>query len=768
MKTVFIKYNPYKLQTEITIEGKKLAENSKLGEKSSEGSRLQEWIEEFPQILFEEYNDTSFDITFHGTTLDYEDLSDVFKDIEEKENIKVKLTHIPAKETHHKEILIDKVFQRIKKGPFNELKDQQIIAAFENAKSSDFEICVVATMSAGKSTLINSMLGKKLMPSKLEACTAIITKIKDNSQENIPFKAKIYDRYNNLLETNEELTYSSMKRFNEEENVSLVSVEGNIPFVQSDDISLVLIDTPGPNNSRDENHERVQRELLGKSSKALVLYLMTGEYGTNDDNNLLRMVSSSMAVGGKQSKDRFIFVVNKLDERKKEDGDINETLTRIESYLQTHGIKKPNLFPAAALPALNIRLIKNNEEIDEDEMDSTEYKVKKLNRYEDFHFENYAVLPPRVRGEVKAKLDKTREEGSGIDNMDEALIHTGIVSIEAAIRQYVNKYAKTAKIKNIVDTFMHKLEEVGCFEETKKEIAENQEEKEKIINQIDSIRAKIDSAKEGKKFEEKVNSRINDVNSKSNAILNKIVKNLQDDIAYKITRDYKNKTEVSKSDAENEVDKLKKHAKELEKKFKNEVDELIIDNLINTSHALLEEYKIKLQSLSDEINLGKKASININPLNLMGGNFNESTLNLNSYKKSKEVEDGKEWVANSDKKWFKPWTWFEESGYYRTTYKTVEVIDLAKLADAFFSRVQDGLYENKENAYKYAIDQSKNIGEYFKKEFNSLDKVLKYKLNELESYATDKEQAEERIKESEKRLKWLEEIKVQVESILEI
>ena len=767
MKTVFIKYNPYKLQTEITIEGKKLAENSKLGEKSSEGARLQEWIEELPQILFEEYNDTSFDITFHGTTLDYEDLSDVFKDIEEKENIKVKLTHIPAKETHHKEILIDKVFQNIKNGPFSELKDQQIIAAFENAKSSDFEICVVATMSAGKSTLINSMLGKKLMPSKLEACTAIITKIKDNSQENIPFKAKIYDRYNNLLETNEELTYSSMKRFNEEENVSLVSVEGNIPFVQSDDISLVLIDTPGPNNSRDENHERVQRELLGKSSKALVLYLMTGEYGTNDDNNLLRMVSSSMAVGGKQSKDRFIFVVNKLDERKKEDGDINETLTRIESYLQTHGIKKPNLFPAAALPALNIRLIKNNEEIDEDEMDSTEYKVKKLNRYEDFHFENYAVLPPRVKGEVKAKLDKTREICNGIDNMDEALIHTGIVSIEAAIRQYVNKYAKTAKIKNIVDTFMHKLEEVGCFEETKKEIAENQEEKEKIINHIDNIRAKIDSAKEGKKFEEKVNSRINDVNSKSKFVLEKIVETLQKDIR-EILGEYRGKKEVSKIDAENEIDKLKKHAKELEKKFKEEVDELITENLIDTSNALLEEYRIKLQSLANEINLDKKTTININPLNLMGGNFNETTLNINSYKKLIQVEDGEEWVANSDKKWFKPWTWFEESGYYRTTHKNIEVIDLSKLAYDYFDRIQDGLYENKENAYNYAIEQSKDIGEYFKKEFSNLDKILKDKLNELESYASDKEKVEERIKESEKRLKWLEDIKVQVESILEI
>ena len=152
----------------------------------------------------------------------------------------------------------------------------------------------------------------------------------------------------------------------------------------------------------------------------------------------------------------------------------------------------------------------------------------------------------------------------------------------------------------------------------------------------------------------------------------------------------------------------------------------------------------------------------------MGGNFNESTLNLNSYKKSKEVEDGKEWVANSDKKWFKPWTWFEESGYYRPTFKTVDVINLSMLVNDYLKGVEKELYKNKETAYKYAIEQSKDIGEYFKKEFSILDKVLKDKLNELESYATDKEKVEERIKESEKRLKWLEDIKVQVESILEI
>ena len=32
MKKIFLKYNPYKLETEITVDGKPLADNSKLGE----------------------------------------------------------------------------------------------------------------------------------------------------------------------------------------------------------------------------------------------------------------------------------------------------------------------------------------------------------------------------------------------------------------------------------------------------------------------------------------------------------------------------------------------------------------------------------------------------------------------------------------------------------------------------------------------------------------------------------------------------------------
>lgn len=576
MKKVFIKYNPYNLETELTVDGKKLAQNSQIGERILPGSRLQEWIEDLPRILIDEYNDTDFDIVFHGTLLDFEDLTEVFTQAFERGELTAKLDRIPAKETSDKEVLIDEVFKEIQKGPFDELRDVEIISAFQHAKSSDFEVCVVATMSAGKSTLINSMLGTKLMPSKQEACTAIITRIKD-TEENDTWQAEVYSKDNRLIETHENLTYAAMERLNSDENVSVIKTAGNIPFVSSEDVSLVLIDTPGPNNSRDPEHKKVQSEFLNKSSKSLVLYIMEGTFGSDDDNALLQRVADSMKVGGKQSKDRFIFVVNKMDDRRKEDGDTAQTLDRIRAYLKGHGITNPNLFPAAALPALNIRLIQSGAYVDEDTLDETEMKVRKLNRNETLHFEEYAFLPASIRGDIKARLTDAKSNG---DANAEALIHTGVVSIEAAIRQYVQKYAKTAKIKNIVDTFMHKLDEVGCFEKTKQELAKNRKDGERIARQIEAIRKKIDDVKAAQQFRDAVNDAVIKVSDDAQDIIDSIVQKYQAKIRQKI--DELRGQELDMDEVVNEVSRLERYAKKLEPDFQAELDELIRENLVKT------------------------------------------------------------------------------------------------------------------------------------------------------------------------------------------
>ena len=763
MKKVSIKYNPYKLETELTVDGKRLAQNSKIGERIIPGSRLQEWVEDLPRILIDEYNDTDFDVSFHGTLLDFEDLTEVFTQAFERGELTAKLDRIPAKETSDKEVLIDEVFSEIQDGPFDELKDIEIVSAFQHAKSSDFEVCVVATMSAGKSTLINSMLGKKLMPSKQEACTAIITRIKD-VESNDNWQAEVYSKDNRLLETHENLTYSTMERLNNDENVSVIKAAGNIPFVSSEDVSLVLIDTPGPNNSRDPEHKKVQSEFLNKSSKSLVLYIMEGTFGSDDDNALLQRVADSMKVGGKQSKDRFIFVVNKMDDRRKEDGDTTQTLDRIRTYLKGHGIANPNLFPAAALPALNIRLMQNGADVDEDTMDETEMKVRKLNRNEHLHFEKYNTLPASIRGEIKKSLaDATNNN----DAQAEALIHTGVVSVEAAIRQYVQKYAKTAKIKNIVDTFMHKLDEVGCFEKTKQELAKNKEDGERIANQIEAIRKKIDDVQTAKKFRNAVDDAVVKVSDEAKDIIDKIVLKYQEKITKKI--DDLRGQELDIDDVMDEVNRLERYAKKLEPDFQSELDELIRESLVNTSNALLAEYKKKLESLTSEIDPNALAGISIDPLKLMGGSVpTTDNFSVTNLVQSKEVADGEEWVKNTDKKWYKPWTWFQESGYYKTKYKTVKYVPAGDLAQEFFAPIEDNLYSNGELAHKHAIKQSNRIAASFKKEFERLDGVLKQKLAELENYATDKSKAEERIKDTERRLAWLEVIKKRVASILEI
>lgn len=763
MKKVFIKYNPYNLETEITVDGKKLAQNSQIGERILPGSRLQEWVEDLPRILIDEYNDTDFEVVFHGTLLDFEDLTEVFTQAFDHGELTAKLDRIPAKETSDKEALIDEVFKEIQEGPFEELKDTEIISAFQHAKSRDFEVCVVATMSAGKSTLINAMLGTKLMPSKQEACTAIITRIKD-TESNDTWQAEVYSKDNCLIETHENLTYATMERLNGDENVSVIKAAGNIPFVSSEDVSLVLIDTPGPNNSRDPEHKKVQSEFLNKSSKSLVLYIMEGMFCSDDDNALFQRVADSMKVGGKQSKDRFIFVVNKMDDRRKEDGDTRQTLDRIRAYLKGHAITNPNLFPAAALPALNIRLIQSEIEVDEDTIDETEMKVRKLNRNQTLHFEDFASLPASIRGDIKNKLADAKETG---DTNAEALIHTGIVSIEAAIRQYVQKYAKTAKIKNIVDTFMHKLDEVGCFEKTKQELAKNRENGERIARQIDTIRKKVDDVKSAQQFKDAVDDAVIKVSDDAKDIIDSIVQKYQAKIRQKI--DGLRGQELDMDEAMDEVSRLERYAKKLEPNFQAELDELIRENLNKTSNVLLQEYRKKLSSLTSEIDHNVLAGISIDPLKLMGGTVpTADDFSVKKLVQSKKVENGKEWVENTNKKWYKPWTWFDEDGYYKTRYKTVKYVLASDLAQEFFAPIKENVLNNGDFAQKYAIRQSNRIVASFNKEFERLDGVLKQKLSELESYATGKTQAEKRIRETGERLAWLEVIKNRVTSILEI
>lgn len=369
MTNIFMKYNPYEVKTEIRINDKPLKENSELLRKSQPGIRLQEWVGKLPELLYIETADKQFFIVFHGTESDYDDLRTAFLSAHDKDNgFYIESRRIPAKETKDREAEIEKIFQLVQAGPFQELCSREIIEAFQRARNKDFEMCVAATMSSGKSTLINALLHDKMMPSKQEACTAVITKIKDNDKPH--WKAKFYQKKGDssyqLFKSCDNISYHDIEEINNaalrekektEKSSFLIEMEGNVPFLSAEDLSLVIVDTPGPDNARDTRHREVQEEYLNQNSKSLVLYIMEPTFGNDSDDALLKKIADNMnSSAGKQARDRFIFVLNKMDGRKEEDGDISDTLEECRKYLKRHGIENPNIFPVSALSALNIRL----------------------------------------------------------------------------------------------------------------------------------------------------------------------------------------------------------------------------------------------------------------------------------------------------------------------------------------------------------------------------------------------------------------------------
>ena len=399
MKEIFIKYNPFTLETKIEMDGENL--NEKYNFLFNKKQRLQEWIDLFIEKLDEEINYRSYCITFHGTKLDYDDLTEAIKKLENRE---IKLKHIESKEITDRKKEIQNIFYEIQNNSYGleNLKSKNLRKRFEEILNSEFEINVIATMSSGKSTLINSLLSKKILPSSNEACTATITRIKDI--DNSHFIGRAYSKNKQEIYTTyqEEINYEIMKEWNGNKNVSTIEIEGDISFVKANEITLVITDTPGPNNSNDKSHKQTLLDMLDSNKyKPLILYVMNAtQLGITDDNELLNNVIAKLQNADKQTRDSFLFVINKVDLLKPNDDDLETILKNIKDYLEKKGVENPNIFPVAALPALEIRSKVQGQL----EKLHRNYYIELMNVDKNLYLEKYTPLPTRDKKEIKNEM----------------------------------------------------------------------------------------------------------------------------------------------------------------------------------------------------------------------------------------------------------------------------------------------------------------------------------------------------------------------------
>lgn len=794
MKNVKIKYNPYLVETEITVEGKKPKTNSALnfGKK-----RLQEWIDKFPQILFDEYRDSNFTIDYIGIVSDFEDLEHSFKNFRDK--LSVTCTFHKTADISDVELEIDRIFEEIKNGPIEELKHKKIIDAFEKAKDSKFEINVVATMSSGKSTLINALLGRQLMPAANEATTATIVKIIDTQQDD--FSAIAYDKSGHIIKKLDCVKLEDMQELNADIRVSIIEIKGKIPFVSSVGMKLVLVDTPGPNNSRDKSHEEMTYKMIADSDKSLVLYVMNAQQlGINDEKIFLDYVCQTMKDGGKKARERFIFTINKMDAFNPDPCDdgpncITTALDNVRNGLENREIYNPNIFPVCSLPALQKRA----------EMKGTRALalsgfVAMCQEYEVMHFENYYQynnLPHTVRNRIESFKAQSTDINETIE------IHTGIVSIEQAIAQYINKYARTTKVYDLIQSFNEKLNELSAVAHLEDAIRKDENAKAEIDKQIQRIKETIESAKNAQMRSKNIDSI--DLVTSVNKSLEEYFSTINTQISKMISGD----TKVEKTKALNQCEQIEKQCKAIALQIKVQIEKIIQDAYKTSINKVVEEYKKYLADLNLNVN---SSALAFSPISLVSASLADLSSivkdNTQIVDESYEVDEeykvkikgtkgrnavggavggaatgaaigsfipgigtliggiagalfGAAGGAISGKS-----EHYETRTRKKLIKKEGQYLDMRSISREYTQEFQESVINVKDQTTDFVTKETARLKEHLKEELKKIDEVLKNKLDSLSKVEADSKIKAEELAQKQANLKWLEDIQNRVTNII--
>ena len=216
------------------------------------------------------------------------------------------------------------------------------------------KVLVVANVSAGKSTLINALVGYRLNKAKTTACTDRLSYLFNKPQSD---GISVYTG-NNIFVYKEQIDSACG------ENWQYAGLHFNSFLSLS---NVCLIDTPGVNNSMNLQHGNLTQQAIETEDYDVVIYVANCQYlGTNDEKGLLQTLI-------KKSRKPIIYVLNQLDRFKPSEDSIYETLSDFRNDLIRYGERSPMIIPVSAYAGLLEKLGYDNM----DEEEQYEFKLLK-------------------------------------------------------------------------------------------------------------------------------------------------------------------------------------------------------------------------------------------------------------------------------------------------------------------------------------------------------------------------------------------------------
>ena len=233
-------------------------------------------------------------------------------------------------------------------------------------------ILVVATMSAGKSTLINALMGYRVNAVKTTACTNKLCFL-----YNKPYSDGI-----TVKRENGSYLYS----YDIESRQKGEFVEAGLHFNSSlSDKRICFIDTPGTNYSGDKSHGEITRKaIISNNYDAIIFVVNCLQFNTDDEANLRDFVT-------KHTKRPVIFVLNQLDWFNPEDDSIKDTINSLTQIVNANGANH-EIIPLSAYYALLLKI---------GEKDLTMQEKIQLERLKHFFQHSYYDLPSYYKGKIR-------------------------------------------------------------------------------------------------------------------------------------------------------------------------------------------------------------------------------------------------------------------------------------------------------------------------------------------------------------------------------
>lgn len=752
MNSIYLEHNPFTVESTFLVNGVEPASGCKLS--SYKEARLQLWVESlFAELQALLNGETKLDVEFKGVESDFMDVQEAAA-VARENGMEINLRWQQVRATEDRLDEINALMEEAKLNPqFNDyiINNEQVRNDFREAFNNDFNVYVVATMSSGKSTLINAMLGQELLPAANEATTATIAQIIDDKTTGNNFAARRFSGCGEE-ESLAEINADTLKKWNQLPDTQEIELRGNIVAMQPrDHVRLVLTDTPGPNNSQDADHALKTMSFIKDSRRnPLILYVLNGtQLSTDDDKRLLSLVSETMKKGGKQSKDRFIFVVNKMDAFDPEKGEyVGAALERVKEYLENNGIINPQIYPVSA--QLTYLLRKHPDDLTRKERGDLSSMTELFLEEPTMNFPEYMPLTSRVRRSLEER---------GLTNV---LKHSGLPAVEVMIDEYIDKYNVPTRLNRAYAALRRAIElgmkETHLAEQLKKDEKELAMINDEIIllqerhkKGLDTEAYKEQVRREGKGLPVFIAEKFTHEDKKFRRLLKELSNEISAQGEVDINR--------AKIELENAERKLTFASNDLISNFEiafTDGQQYIKEELQKEYQKFIAEIFDEARTLALPMLQGLKESMQDMSLNL--------SLNDSDIKTKEERSNGRE---VSDSRWYNPFSWGSTRTVY--DYHTVQYVDMNETWKEKRTIIESEFNDFRASALKkFEADKDKLVKNYLafiEREFNEKFETL---IGMMQEQLNNKEVREQAISEAREQQCWIVDFKAKLDNTLAI